>query len=130
MRFTTVTGSGDITISIGPKKYKGTIYCDTKGYYVAMEGYPNYKLFELAGVDKLTFMKAVLGYTDDGDGFWPWMKSKDDVLKVLVELDRLYLFQAPEIEKPKSMEMEMENPSIEDMDFAPKKKHYSLNFRI
>lgn len=130
MRLTTVTERGEIVISVGPNKYEGTICLGDGGYYVNIAGYHNSKLFELAEVDKLKFVENVLGYTDKGDGDWPWMKSKDDVLKVLVELDRLYLFQAPEIEKPKSMEMEMEHPSIEDIDFTPKKKHYSFNFQM
>lgn len=85
-------------------------------------------LLRLAGVDKLKFSENVLGYNDRGSGTWPWMKSTDDILKVLVELDRLYVFKEPEIEKPKSMEME--HPSIEDIDFTPKKKHYSFNFQM
>lgn len=128
MKWTTVTEDGKVTISVGSKRYTGTIcYSSSYGYYVDIDSYGNYKPFDLAGVKKVSFTESVLGYTDDV-GAWPWMKSTDDVLKVLVELDRLYLFQAPEIEKPKSMEMEL--PSIEDIDFTPKKKHYQLNFSV
>lgn len=128
MKWTTVTEDGKVTISVGPEKYTGTIcYSSSYGYYVDIDSYGNYKLFDLAGVKKVSFTESVLGYTDD-DGAWPWMKSTDDILKVLVELDRLYVPKESEIEKPGSMEME--HPSIEDIDFTSKKKHYSFNFQM
>ena len=128
MKWTTVTEDGKVTISVGPKKYTGTIgHGAGYGYYVSINGYHNYEPFDLAGVEKVSFTESVLGYTDD-DGDWPWMKSTDDILKVLVELDKLYIFKGPSTELSKSMEME--HPSIADIDFAPKKKHYSFNFQM
>jgi len=128
MKWTTVTEDGRVTISVGYKRLTGTIgYSSGSGYYIDIDGYNNAKPFDLAGVEKVSFMENVLGYINC-DGEWPWMKSTDDILKVLVELDKLYMFEGPSTEMPKSMEME--HPSIADIDFAPKKKHYSLNFRI
>jgi len=128
MKWTTVTKDGKVTISRGPEKYVGQIaYSAGAGYCIDFGRYSNCKPFDLAGVEKLSFMESVLGYIDR-KGSWPWMKSTDDILKVLVELDKLYMFKGPGTELPKSMETE--HPSIADIDFAPKKKHYSLNFRI
>lgn len=123
MKWTTVTEDGRVTISVGSKKYTGTIgHSPSNGYFVSINGYYNHEPFDLAGVEKASFMKSVLGYTDD-DGDWPWMKSTDDILKVLAALDKLYVSK-----RPKSMEME--HLFIENTDFTPKKKHYSLNFQM
>lgn len=128
MKWTTVTEDGKVTISVGSKRYTGTIcYSSSYGYYVDIDSYGNYKPFDLAGVKKVSFTESVLGYTDD-DGAWPWMKSTDDILKVLVELDKLYVPGEPGTDMPESMEKE--HSSIKDIDFTPKRKHYSFNFQM
>lgn len=130
MKWTTVTEDGRVTISVGLEQLTGAIqYIDTKGYWLDIDGCRNSMPFSLAQVESVGFTQNVLGYTNVS-GQWPWMKSTDDVLKVLVELDKLYTSKnsEPEIEKPKSMETE--HPSITDIDFAPKKKHYSFNFVV
>lgn len=130
MKWTKVSEDGEVLITLPTYECRGRVKVGTggEGYYVEFPSGDNSLPFRLAGVDKLTFSENVLGYNDRGSGTWPWMKSTDDILKVLVELDRLYVFKEPEIEKPKSMETE--HPSIEDIDFTPKKKHYSFNFQM
>ena len=71
MKWTTVTKDGKVTISVGPKKYTGTIgHSPGSGYFVDINGYHNSEPFDLAGVEKVSFMESVLGYTDD-DGKVP-----------------------------------------------------------
>lgn len=130
MKWTKISEDGKVLITLPTHECMGRIKASDhdEGYYVEFPSGDNSLPFRLAGVDKLKFSENVLGYNDRGSGTWPWMKSTDDILKVLAELDRLYVFKEPEIEKPKSMEME--HPSIEDIDFTPKKKHYSFNFQM
>lgn len=130
MKWTTVTEDGRVTISVGREHLTGAIkHHNERGYWLDIDDCRNSMPFILAQVESVSFTQNVLGYTNVS-GEWPWMKSTDDILKVLVELDKLYTFKnsEPEIEKPKSMEME--HPSIADIDFTPKKKHYSFNFQI
>lgn len=119
IKWTKITGDGDIIISIPPKTHKGYIKYDScDGFYARFPDDENDLPFKLAGVEKRSFMQNVLGYVDGKEGTWPWMKSIDDVVKVLVELDKLYVSKEPEMSKS------------EPTDFIPKKKHYSFNFAI
>lgn len=126
MRWTTVTEDGRVIISVDTEELTGKIQLSSKyGYWIEFDDCSNSELFELAKVDKVSFMKNILGYTNNC-GKWPWMKSTDDILKVLVELDKLYTSKESEPEIEKSKSIETEHPSIADMDFTPKKKHYSF----
>lgn len=126
MRWTTISEDGKVLIKIPQQgTFEGSIYSATGGYFLDLKSHQNEALFKIAGVDKLQFMENVLGYRDRRNGDWPWMKSAEDVVKILAELDKLYIT----VLDPKEPE-EPEQSSIETLDFAPKKKHYSFNFTV
>lgn len=126
MRWTTISEDGKVLIRLPQETFEGAILYSTGDmYFLDLKSHQNEALFKIAGVDKLQFMENVLGYRDRHNGDWPWMKSADDVVKVLAELDRLYV-AVLDPKEPK----ESKQSSIETLDFTPKKKHYSFNFQM
>ena len=127
LRYTTIESNGKIEVQLPDGTISGYL-CESAGqYYVTLREVENSRLFRIAGVERYSFCESILGYIDKR-GDWPYMHSVSDVVKVLTELDRLYLREESKTGRPESLGVGY--PSTKDIDFTPKKKHYSFNFGI
>ena len=87
------------------KIYGEIVHSENHGWFVSVRD----DIFDIIGVNKLAFVKRAVGYTPT-EGYWPFVKSVNDLRRVLTALEKYRPNDAPkqdnkEEKKPFALEI-------------------------